>query len=41
MFHDPDQGAIYLHRVLPAGERHPTTGFRCVQELPGAKGPGG
>jgi serine/threonine protein kinase len=38
---DPDQGAIYIHRVLPAGERHPTTGFRCVQELPGAKGPGG
>jgi serine/threonine protein kinase len=30
---DPDQGAIYIQRVLPAGERHGTTGFRCVQEI--------
>jgi len=36
---DPDQGAIYIHRVLKAGERHPTTGFRCVQEIPQASGP--
>ena len=38
---DPDQGAIYIHRVLKAGERHATTGFRCVIELPAAKGGGG
>ncbi len=33
---DPDQGAIYIHRVLPKGERHTTTGFRCVREISGA-----
>ena len=38
---DPDQGALYIHRVLKAGERHPTTGFRLIQELPGEKGAGG
>jgi serine/threonine-protein kinase len=37
---DPDRGAIYLHRVLPKDQRQRVTGFRCVQELPGAKGPG-
>jgi len=33
---DPDQGAIYIRRVLGLGERHMTTGFRCVQDIPAA-----
>jgi hypothetical protein len=33
---DPDRGAIYIHRVLPAGERQAVTGFRCVQDLAAA-----
>ncbi len=36
---DPDQGAIYAYRVMQGGERHMTTGFRCVQELPGSESP--
>ena len=36
---DPDQGAIYVHRVLQSGERHRATGFRCVQEIPQEKEP--
>jgi hypothetical protein len=36
---DPDQAAIYLHRVLEAGVRHPSTGFRCVREIRGAGEP--
>ncbi|MDA1194763.1 MAG: bifunctional serine/threonine-protein kinase/formylglycine-generating enzyme family protein [Planctomycetota bacterium] len=30
---DPDQGAIYIHRVLPPDERHRSTGFRLVESL--------
>ena len=30
---DPDQGAIYVFRVMEAGTRHATTGFRLVREL--------
>ncbi len=36
---DPDQGAIYIHRVLKGDERGGTTGFRCVEELPGTEAP--
>jgi formylglycine-generating enzyme required for sulfatase activity len=36
---DPDQGAIYIHRVLKGDEFHGTTGFRCVQDIPGAQPP--
>ncbi len=36
---DPDQGAIYIHRVLKGDERHMTTGFRCVQDIPGGEPP--
>lgn len=30
---DPDQGAIYIQRVLKGDEWHVTTGFRCVQDV--------
>ena len=37
---DPDRGAIYIHRVLPAGAREAVTGFRCVQEIPAGEAGG-